>query len=68
MARQYQDVLCALAQGRQLDGEMHQSVVQVFTKPPGADQSQQIPMRRGDNAHIDFVGVIGAQRANLTLL
>ncbi|MNL27619.1 hypothetical protein D3C87_1492200 [compost metagenome] len=68
MSGQIEDVAPALAQGRKLDRELRETVVQVFTKLALPDQQRQITMGRRDDAHIDLVGLVATQRADFTFL
>jgi hypothetical protein len=65
---QFEDVAFALTQRRQLDRELREAVVQVLAEFAFADQRRQIAVGRGDDPHIDFVGVVGTQRTNLAFL
>src|SRR5229473_3098507 len=52
-ARERDYVLGPLAQGRDLDGEDRQPVVQVLAEPPLRDPLAQVAMGGGDDAHVD---------------
>ena len=68
MPGQFKQVAFALAQGGQLDRELRQTVVEVFAKAALADQLCQVAVGRRDDAHIDFVGIVGTQGPDFTLL
>ncbi|MNG09802.1 hypothetical protein D3C84_932370 [compost metagenome] len=68
MPGQGQDVLIALAQGRQLDGELRQAIEQVFAEAAFFHLLAQCAMSRRDYAHIDLVGFAAAQRTDVAFL
>ncbi len=51
--RQLEDVLRALAQGRHVQADHVEPVVQVFAKPPGSDQGLEVLMGRGQDPDVD---------------
>ncbi|MCY1462877.1 hypothetical protein D9M71_806970 [compost metagenome] len=68
VAGQIEDVTFTLTQSRQLDRKLCEAVVQVFAELAFPDQRRQIPVRRGNNPHIDAMGVVATQRSDLSLL
>lgn len=68
MPGQFEGVALALAQRRQLDGKLRQPVVEVFAELAIADQQGEVTVGSGDDAYIDLVRVVAAERANLAFL
>jgi len=62
------DVTAALAQGRQLQGDHVEAVIQVFAELPGLGQVLQVAVGRGDQAHVDFLRLYRTNPANLAFL
>jgi len=63
-----QDVLTALAQGRELDREHVETVEQVLAEASGRDLFSQATIRRGEHADIERHRRTGAEPLHLTLL
>src|SRR5262249_49922528 len=62
------DVLGTLAQGRQVDREDVQSVVEVVAEAALVDHRKQIPVGRRDHAHIDLDRPRATEALELLLL
>jgi hypothetical protein len=62
------DVLAALAQGRHVDGEDVDAVVEVVAEAPVRDHRAQVAVGRRDDAHVYLDGARAADAANLALL
>ena len=62
------DVAATLAQGRQLQGDDVQAVIQVFTELAGLGQVFQVAVGRGDQAHIDLLRLHRTYAAYLAFL
>ena len=62
------DVLAALAQGGQGDGEDAETVEQVLAKMAGFDFGFQIPVGGGDDARVDFAGMTLADAGDFPFL
>ena len=53
LQEQRDDLLAALAQGRQVDTDDIQAKIQVLPEPPALDHVLQRVLGRGDHAHVD---------------
>ena len=62
------DIVSAFTQGRQVDGEGRQTVVQVFTEAPLADHFRQILVGGGNDPHVHLARFVAAQRAHFAFL
>ena len=62
------DVGATLTQSGQLECDDVQAVVQVFTELTDFGQAFEIPVGRGDQAHIHFLRLHGAHAANFAFL
>src|ERR1700761_3505111 len=63
-----QDVLVALAQGRQLDRDDVQPVVEILAEAPGLDLGQGIAVGGADDADIDLLGDVAADALDAAAL
>src|SRR5580704_7993156 len=54
MIEEQGNILAALAQRRQLEGNHVEAMIQILAKAAIAHKAQQIDIRRGDNAHVHF--------------
>ena len=62
-ARQHGDVVAALAQRRQADGDHVQAVVEVLAEAAGADLVLQVPVGGGEHADVDGLARASRRRA-----
>src|SRR3954463_9825189 len=62
MIDEERDIRGALAQRRDGDLISRQAVIQILAELPLADQSLDVAMRRGDQAHVDAMALLGAER------
>ena len=68
MAPQLDDILAALAQRRQADGDHVQTIEQILAELALADRLAQVAMGGGDDAHIGLDGNAAADGGELALL
>jgi hypothetical protein len=68
MARQLDDILAALAQRRQADGDHVQAIEQILAELALADRLAQVAMGGGDDAHIGLDGNPAAHGGEFALL
>src|SRR6266545_416358 len=68
MQRQRQNVLAPVAQGRQLDRNNRQPVIQIFAKCSLLDRFFQLDVGGGDDADIDPTRASVAERRKFALL
>ncbi|HXV20177.1 MAG TPA: hypothetical protein VD811_04180, partial [Desulfuromonadales bacterium] len=66
--RQQGDVLLALAQRRQVDGDDAEPVVEVLAEIPLVDLPAQVLVGGGDDAHVGLAGLDAADALELPLL
>jgi hypothetical protein len=64
MLGQDRDVVGALSEWRQAQGQDGQTVVEILTEPASTDGRQEIFVRRGDNAHVDGLAVCASEAAD----
>ncbi|MNP10570.1 hypothetical protein D3C76_1027260 [compost metagenome] len=62
------DVRATLTQGRKLQGNHVEAVIQVFTELADLRQALEVAVGRGDQAHIDFLRLDRAHSTNFTFL
>ena len=65
-AEQHQDVLAAIAQGRHLDGDGVQTIVQVFAEASLADGLRQVDIGCSDDADVGLHDLLSAHTDVLT--
>ncbi|KAF1053168.1 MAG: hypothetical protein GAK43_01545 [Stenotrophomonas maltophilia] len=65
---QQRDVFHALTQWRHLDGEYVKAVVQVFAERTHLDHAFEVLVGRGDDAHVDVLGLVAADPLEGALL
>src|SRR5450759_3631337 len=68
MIDQQRDVVAPLAQRRDVDGDHVQAIVQIFLEPAVAHHLPDVPVGGGDDAHVDLVAALRAERLELPLL
>ncbi len=68
MVGQEREVLASLAQGRQLEREHVDAVVQVLPERAGRDRALEVAIGGGDDAHVDALIVVVADPAELLRL
>ena len=68
MLHEQRQVALAPAQGRQLDGQHFQAIVQVFTESALPYHLRQVAVGRADDAHVDGDHAVRADAAHLALL
>ena len=68
MLHKQHQVALAPAQGRQLDGQHFQAVVQVFAESALPYHLRQVTVGRADDAHVDGDHAVRADAAHLALL
>ena len=61
-------IISSFAQGRHVDRENTQPIVQVLAELSFLYRGEQIAVGRGDHAHVDFAGLRAADRLELALL
>ncbi|MNN22499.1 hypothetical protein D3C81_1358580 [compost metagenome] len=62
------NIVAALAQGRRLDGEYVEAIVEIFAKTLGADHRLQIPVGRRYDTHIGLDGLAATDPVEQSLL
>jgi hypothetical protein len=65
---QHRDVFAPFAQGRNRDGDHIQAVVQILLELAAAHELPQIAIGRSDDAHVDLLRTLRAERLELAIL